>query len=222
MSLAVGHKKSMYQPDHFIETDRAVLNGLMRAHPLGLLVSAGPDGPVADNVPFLLDADRGENGVLRCHVARANPHWRLIAAQPETPVLVVFQGPQAYITPSWYETKRETGKVVPTWNYQAVHAYGPAEFFDDPERLLDAVTRLTNLHEGARAQPWAVDDAPADFVRAQLRGIVGLRIPITRLEGKRKMSQNRPLADRLGVAEGLGASERPSDLAVAAMVPTES
>ncbi len=155
---------------------------------------------------------------LHGHLARANPQWKAAAIGE---AMVLFSGPDAYVTPSWYETKRETGKVVPTWNYQAVHAYGPAEFFDDPERLLDAVTRLTNLHEGTRAQPWAVDDAPPEFVRAQLRGIVGLRIPITRLEGKRKMSQNRPLADRRGVAEGLGTSERASDLAVAAMVPVE-
>jgi transcriptional regulator len=114
-------------------------------------------------------------------------------------------GPDAYVTPSWYATKAETGKVVPTWNYVAVHASGPVEFFDDPERLLDAVRRLTDLHEGGRASPWAVSNAPPEFVRAQLRGIVGLRMPIARLEGKCKMSQNRTAADRAGVAAGLAA-----------------
>jgi len=128
-------------------------------------------------------------------------------------------GPEAYVTPSWYATKQETGKVVPTWNYVAVHAYGPVEFFQDPERLLDVVTRLTRKHEAARAKPWAVSDAPADFIAAQLRGIVGIRIPVVRFEGKRKMSQNRPMADRVGVAAGLAASEHPADRAAAPLIP---
>ena len=123
------------------------------------------------------------------------------------------------MTPSWYATKQETGKVVPTWNYIAVHAYGPVEFFQETERLLDAVTRLTNRHEGARAKPWAVSDAPADFIAAQLRGIVGVRIPVARFEGKRKMSQNRPEADRIGVAKGLAASNDPHDREVAPLIP---
>ena len=127
--------------------------------------------------------------------------------------------PEAYVTPSWYATKQETGKVVPTWNYVAVHAYGPLEFFQEPERLLDAVTRLTQKHEGTRPKPWAVSDAPADFIASQLRGIVGIRIPVSRFEGKRKMSQNRPEADRVGVAAGLAASENPQDRAVARLVP---
>jgi transcriptional regulator len=209
----------MYTPPAFRVDDRAEIHAMMRACRLATLVTATADGLLATPLPLILAEGEGEFGVLHGHLARANPQWQKAAIGE---AMVLFSGPDAYVTPSWYETKRETGKVVPTWNYQAVHAYGPAEFFDDPERLLDAVTRLTNLHEGTRAQRWAVDDAPPEFVRAQLRGIVGLRIPITRLEGKRKMSQNRPLADRLGVAEGLGASERASDLAVAAMVPVES
>jgi transcriptional regulator len=123
------------------------------------------------------------------------------------------------VTPSWYATKHETGKVVPTWNYLAVHAYGPVEFFEDADRLLDIVTRLTDLHERPRVEPWAVTDAPADFIRAQLRGIVGLRMPITRIEGKRKMSQNRSPEDRAGVAAGLAASDLPTDRAVGALLP---
>lgn len=209
----------MYTPPAFRLDDRAEIHAMMRACRLATLVTATAEGLLATPLPLILAPEEGEFGVLHGHLARANPQWKAAAIGE---AMVLFNGPDAYVTPSWYQTKRETGKVVPTWNYQAVHAYGPAEFFDDPERLLDAVTRLTNLHEGTRAQPWAVDDAPPDFVKAQLRGIVGLRIPITRLEGKRKMSQNRPLADRRGVAEGLGASERPSDLAVAAMVPVES
>jgi transcriptional regulator len=208
----------MYTPPAFRVDDRAEIHAMMRACRLATLVTATAEGLLATPLPLILAPEEGEFGVLHGHLARANPQWK---AEAIGEAMVLFNGPDAYVTPSWYETKRETGKVVPTWNYQAVHAYGPAEFFDDPARLLDAVTRLTNLHEGTRAQPWAVDDAPPEFVRAQLRGIVGLRIPITRLEGKRKMSQNRPLADRVGVAEGLAASERPSDLAVAAMVPTE-
>lgn len=132
-------------------------------------------------------------------------------------------GPDAYVTPAWYETKRETGKVVPTWNYVAVHAYGPVEFFEDAERLLAVVTRLTNLYEGPRAkmgaEPWAVSDAPPDFIKSQLRGIVGLRLPITRLDAKRKMSQNRNAQDRAGVVEGLSESTRPSDRIVAELIP---
>ena len=133
--------------------------------------------------------------------------------------MALFMGQDAYVSPSWYSSKREDGKVVPTWNYVAVHAYGPAEFFEDADRLLEVVTRLTDLHERSRAEPWAVADAPEVFVRAQLRGIVGLRIPITRLEGKRKLSQNRSAADRAGVEAGLAASDRASDRALAALIP---
>jgi transcriptional regulator len=154
--------------------------------------------------------------VLYGHVAGANPQWQAV---PIGEALAVFMGPDAYVTPSWYAAKRETGKVVPTWNYIAVHAYGPVEFFQEPQRLLAAVTRLTNIHEHPRAEPWAVSDAPADFIAAQLCGIVGVRIPVTRFEGKRKMSQNRPEADRIRVAAGLAASEDPGDREVAALIP---
>jgi transcriptional regulator len=127
-------------------------------------------------------------------------------------------GPEAYITPSWYATKQEAGKVVPTWNYISVHAYGPVEFFQEAERLLEVVTRLTSIHEKSRETSWAVSDAPADFIGSQLRAIVGVRIPVTRFEGKRKMSQNRPEADRIGVAAGLAASEKPRDREVAPLI----
>jgi transcriptional regulator len=133
--------------------------------------------------------------------------------------MAIFHGPEAYISPSWYATKQETHKVVPTWNYLAVHAYGPVEFFEDADRLLDVVTRLTDLHEQDRSERWRVSDAPIDFIKAQLRGIVGVRMPVTRLDAKRKMSQNRNTADRSGVIEGLSASNRPGDRDVASMVP---
>jgi transcriptional regulator len=133
--------------------------------------------------------------------------------------MAIFAGSDAYIMPSWYPTKQETGKVVPTWNCIAVNAYGPVEFFADTDRLLDVVTRLTDLHEQTHAAPWAVTDAPADFIKAQLRGIVGLRIPITRLAAKRKMSQNRNAADRAGVIKGLAESDRLSDRIASALIP---
>ena len=206
----------MYVPPAFAEDDVAVLHASMRAARLANLVTATAEGLVASPLPLLLDETEGSQGVLYGHLARANPQWR---AAPLSEAMALFMGPDAYVTPSWYATKRETGKVVPTWNYVAVHAYGPVEFFEDAGRLLEVVTRLTNLHEGPRAEPWAVADAPEPFIRAQLRGIVGLRMPITRLEGKRKLSQNRNAADRAGVAAGLAASDRPADHQVATLIP---
>ena len=191
---------------------------MMREARLSTLVTATADGLVATPLPLFLDESEGEFGTLYGHLARANPQWKLA---PAGDALVIFTGPDAYITPSWYASKREHGKVVPTWNYAAVHAYGPAEFFEDEARLRDVVTRLTDLYEQPRTQSWAVTDAPGQFVSAQLRGIVGVRVPVTRIEGKRKMSQNRPEGDRTGVAAGLASSERESDRKVAAMIPTE-
>jgi transcriptional regulator len=206
----------MYTPPAFRDDDRASLDATMRAARLCTLVTATADGLIATPLPILVDETEGTHGVLYGHVARANPQWR---SAPVAEAMAIFMGPDAYITPSWYATKQETGKVVPTWNYVAVHAYGPVEFFADTERLLDIVTRLTNLHESARAEPWTVTDAPVDFVQAQLGGIVGLRMPITRIEGKRKMTQNRSAEDRARVAAGLAGSDRPSDRAVAALIP---
>ena len=206
----------MYVPPAFAVDDVAALHASMRAARLANLVTATAEGLVASPLPLLLDVTEGSQGVLYGHLARANPQWR---AAPLGEAMALFMGPDAYVTPSWYATKRETGKVVPTWNYVAVHAYGPVEFFEDAGRLLEVVTRLTNLHEGPRAEPWAVADAPEPFIRSQLRGIVGLRMPITRLEGKRKLSQNRNAADRAGVAAGLAASNRATDRQVAALIP---
>ena len=202
----------MYVPAAFAETETAKLHEFMRNNSFAVLTSSGEGGLVASHLPLLIDPDAGPNGHLLGHMARANSQWRRVDGD----VMAVFSGPHAYVSPSWYE---EAG-TVPTWNYVAVHAYGPVEFFDDPGRLLEAVRRLTDLHEGARPSPWAVPDAPPDFVQAQLRGIVGLRMPITRLEGKRKMSQNRSAIDRAGVAAGLATSDRASERAAAELIPT--
>lgn len=209
----------MYVPPAFRDNDIESIHATIRIARLANLVTATADGPVATPLPLFLDETEGERGVLYGHMAKANPQWRLA---PVGEALAIFAGPEAYVTPSWYATKQETGKVVPTWNYIAVHAYGPVEFFQEPERLLDAVTRLTNLHEKARAEPWAVSDAPADFIAAQLRGIVGVRIPVTRFEGKRKMSQNRPEADRIRIVAGLAASDKPQDREVAPLIPVQT
>ena len=205
----------MYVPPHFREADRAVLHEQMAGTGLATIVTLGAVGLVASAVPMLLEREEGPEGTLYGHFAKANPQAR--AGVADVDALAIFQGPDAYITPSWYESKREHGKVVPTWNYVAIHAYGPLELFDDADRLLDLVTRLTNRHEGGRAAPWAVADAPADFIRAQLKGIVGFRLPISRLEGKWKMSQNRPAEDRAGVVAGLAADGRED---VAALIPS--
>ena len=207
----------MYTPPAFRDDDKESVRATIRAARLATLVTATAEGPVATPLPLFLDEKEGEHGVIYGQVAKANPQWRV---PPISDGLAIFMGPDAYVTPAWYQTKQETGKVVPTWNYVAVHAYGPIEFFEDADRLLEIVTRLTNLHEGGRASPWSVSDAPPDFVQSQLRGIVGLRMSITRLEGKRKMSQNRNAADRAGVLAGLAASDRPSDREVAPLIPT--
>ncbi|HVL71502.1 MAG TPA: FMN-binding negative transcriptional regulator [Beijerinckiaceae bacterium] len=204
----------MYQPPHFREERLALQHALIRRFPLGLLVSAGPSGPMANPLPFVLDADASPRGTLRGHLARANPQWRELAGE----ALVVFQGADGYVTPSWYATKRETGKVVPTWNYVMVQARGPVRVIEDEGWLREQIEALTRMQEGARTEPWAVDDAPAPFVAAQIRGIVGIEIEIARIEGKWKVSQNRPEADRRGVAAGLRAE--PDGDAMAELVET--
>ena len=181
----------MYQLAAFREDRIEVQHDLMRAHPLAL----------ANPVPFLVYAEDSERGTLRAHLARGNPQWSELAAVEDC--LVVFQGPQDYVTPSWYATKHETGKVVPTWNYVTVHAWGRPRVVDEADWLRRQLDDLTLLREGARAEPWKVDDAPAQYVAAQIKGIIGLEIPIDRIEGKWKVSQNRPEADRAGVVAGL-------------------
>jgi transcriptional regulator len=191
----------MHVPSSFQETRCQFLQDAIRQARLATLVTFGINGLEACHVPVILDVGDETYGTIYGHLARENPQWRRVTV--EVPALVIFQGPDAYITPSWYATTRRTGKVVPTWNYVAVHAYGTIDFFDDPERLLAVVTNLTKLHESQRAEPWAVPDAPKEYIRSQLNGIVGFRLPIARLEGNWKLSQNRSAEDRSGVIDGL-------------------
>jgi transcriptional regulator len=206
----------MYIPPAFRLDDVTNIHQAMREARSATLVTATGEGLVGTALPMVLDESEGQNGTLYAHVARANSLWKLV---PTCEAMAIFAGPEAYVTPSWYATKQETHKVVPTWNYVTVHAYGSVEFFDDTDRLLDVVTRLTDLHEQTRSERWAVTDAPTDYIKSQLRGIIGLRMPITRLDGKRKMSQNRNAADRAGVIEGLSRSDRPEDRKVASLIP---
>ncbi len=185
----------------------------MLAAPFANLVTLGVEGLDATPLPLMLDASDGAQGSLIGHIARANPQWRTTDCRHEA--LAIFSGPDSYITPSYYETKRLTGKVVPTWNYVTIHARGRISFFQEPEALLDLVRRLTERHEGERAAPWAVSDAPAEFIQSQLRAIVGVRLEITALTGKWKMSQNRSPADRAGVVAGLRMDGGPVAEAVA-------
>jgi transcriptional regulator len=191
----------MYQPQHFREDDPAIQHALIRAHPLGLLVTKGPAGLEANLIPFVLDASAGERGVLKGHLARPNLQWRDF--DPAVGALVVFQGAEAYITPSWYAAKAETGKVVPTWNYAVVQVHGRIRAVDDRGWLRVQIEALTRLQEEHREQQWHVADAPPQFVDAQLGGIVGVEIEIARIEGKWKVSQNRPANDRPGIVAGL-------------------
>ncbi|WP_333825381.1 FMN-binding negative transcriptional regulator [Pinisolibacter sp.] len=204
----------MYRPPAFAEDDPAALAAILAETRLATLIAVVDGAPVADHVPVLFDPGRGRHGTLSGHLARANR--QAAPAADGRPVLVAVLGPEAYVSPSFYPTKRDTGRVVPTWNYVAVHAHGRIRLFDDAGRLLALVTALTDRHEAGRTDRWKVSDAPEDFVRAQLRGIVGFEIEIERLEGKRKLSQNRTAEDRAGVVTGLAASEDPRDLAVAA------
>ena len=191
----------MYQPPHFREDRLDVQHRLIFSHSLGLLISAGPGGLQANYVPFLIDAAGSERGTLRAHLARANPQLKELESVTEC--MVVFQGPQQYISPSLYPTKQETGKVVPTWNYITVHAWGRPQVIEDAAWVRNQVEDLTRHKEEPRAAPWHVSDAPEPFVAAQLKGIVGLEIPIARIEGKWKVSQNRPAVDQAGVVAGL-------------------
>jgi transcriptional regulator len=206
----------MYQPSHHREDRLDVQQALIRAFPLGALVTSGAGGLVANHIPFLLDPAASKLGTLKAHLARANPQWREFDEAHEA--LVIFHGAESYITPSWYETKRATGKVVPTWNYAVVHAYGPIRIIDDETWLREHVAELTSTHEQARAAPWQVSDAPEPFVAAMLRGIIGFEIEIARIEGKWKVSQNRPEADRRGVVDGLRAAADDSSSQMAALV----
>lgn len=191
----------MYCPAHFAESRPEELHALMREHPLATLVTMGDHGLNADQIPLLLDTAADGTPVLRGHVARANPMWQTL--HPEIEALAVFRGPEAYITPSWYPTKREHGKAVPTWNYAVVHARGPLRIIHDADWLRRQVDALTQMQESTFAEPWAVSDAPADYVEKLLAGIVGIELTVTALKGKWKASQNQPEGNRSGVIAGL-------------------
>ena len=201
----------MYVPANFREDRVEVLHETIRRIALGSLVTLGADGLMASHAPVLVEAEPAPYGRLLGHIARANPQWK--TAQPEAGALAIFTGAESYISPGWYPTKRESGKVVPTWNYVAIHATGRLRFFDDAEALRGIVTRLTETHEAGRADPWKVTDAPADYIDAMLKAIVGFELIIDKLEGKWKMSQNRPAQDRAGVVEGLTREGRSAEVA---------
>lgn len=204
----------MYCPAAFRQDDLPTLHAQIHASGLAIVTSSGAQGLQASHLPLLLEPGEGEFGTLYGHFARANGHWRDLAVGAEA--LVVFSGADAYVHPGWYAAKAEHGKVVPTWNYIAVHAWGQAEVFDEPERLLELVSRLSERHEQGRPQPWAVSDAPREYIDSMLCAIVGFALPIRRLEGKWKLSQNRSSNDQAGVRTGLATSNNPRDHELAA------
>jgi transcriptional regulator len=191
----------MYQPPHFREQRVDVLNALITAHPFATLVTVDPQGLDANHIPFVLHPDEGPHGTLRGHVSRANPVWKNI--DPATDALAIFQGPDAYITPSWYPSKKVDGKVVPTWTYATVHAHGPLQVIDDKAALRQHLDCLVASQEQDRPVPWYASDAPADYIANHMKGIVGIEMPIARLEGKWKVNQSKPEQDRIGAARGL-------------------
>ena len=204
----------MYQPKHFQETRPEVMHAFIRRQPLGTLVVATGGGLEVNHLPFLVDAGAGPFGVLEGHLARANPLWQRGAGE----AVAIFTGPEHYITPSWYPTKQESGKAVPTWNYVVVHAHGPLRFIEDPLWLRGHLERLVTTHEAGRSHPWQVSDAPADYVDKLLQQIVGIQLPVARLEGKWKLGQNRSDADRAGVVAGLMAEGQPDAAALAHLI----
>jgi transcriptional regulator len=206
----------MYQPEPFRLTDPATIHALVRAHPLAQVVTHGPGGLMANLVPMRLHVGADGSALLRAHFARPNAQWREIAAGAD--LLLSFQGVQRYITPAWYETKKPTGKVVPTWNYVTVQARGPARIIEEAGWLHAHLVSLTEVHEGARAEPWAVEDAPEAYIAALMRGIVGFEMRVEAWDAKMKVSQNRPEADRRGVFEGLAASGEASAGEMAALL----
>ena len=206
----------MYEPTLHREGDLARQHALINARPLGLLISHGPQGLLANAVPFRLESAASKYGTLQAHVARANPQWRDLAVSRDA--LVVFQGVDHYVSPSWYATKQETHKVVPTWNYVMVQVRGPVRVIEDDAWLERQIAALTARQEATLPVPWAVSDAPPDFIALQRRAIVGIEIEISDIRGKWKTSQNRNAADRAGVVQGLGAEGDEEALAMAAIV----
>jgi len=209
----------MYQPDHFRVEDVPQMHTLMRARPFAVLVSGGSTGLYASHLPTVLKDD-GPFGVIECHLARPNAHWREVAEAKEA--LMIFQGPQSYITPNWYPSKALHGKVVPTWNFAVVHAYGRPEMMKEADWLLRHVSELTAQHESNEAKPWSLSDAPDTYTQVMLRGIVGFRFAVTRLEGKWKMSQNRDIQDQVGVVKGLRNRGDGDDLEIAKIISRQT
>jgi transcriptional regulator len=206
----------MYLPRMFREERIEVLHAAMLEIGAAAIVGHGPEGLVATHVPIELDPEPAPWGTIRCHFARPNPHAQTIADGRE--LLLIFQGPQGYVTPNWYPSKRETGKVVPTWNYTAIHAYGRATVFEDVARLRAHLGALTDRFEASSAVPWKIDDAPADYIDGMCRAIIGFEFRLSRIEGKWKMSQNKAPHDRLGVIAGLRAQDSDNSCALAEMV----
>jgi len=206
----------MYLPKAHEETRLSVLHELIRSHPLGTWVSLSGAALNVDHIPFVLDADIGEFGTLSGHVARANPVW--MEAVSDLPNAIIFRGPQTYISPSWYPSKLDHGKAVPTWNYAVVTVHGQPEFIEDRDWLYDHLALLTDVHEASQALPWKISDAPEEFTSKLLAAIVGVRIPIQRIEGKWKTNQNRAQPDKLGVMAGLLARGDDEAVAMASLV----
>lgn len=206
----------MYVPEHFRETRLEVLQAFIERHPLATLVAMTADGLTANHIPMLSQLSPGAGGLLRGHIARGNSLWRRL--EPRAAVLAIFTGADSYVSPAWYPSKQEHGKVVPTWNYGAVHIGGHIRFIEDASWLRELVGSLTRVHEARRTQPWSVGDAPADYIEAMLRAIVGFEIEISSIAGKIKGSQNRPVADRTAVREALLEAGRRAD-EIAELVP---
>lgn len=206
----------MYIPRANEENRISVMQALIVSQPLGTLVTLGASGLFASHIPMVLEDDGSQFGVLKGHISRANTQWRDFV--PTVDALAIFAGHQHYISPNWYPGKKEHGKEVPTWNYAVVHAYGPLEVIDDEQWLLTFLHRLTDIHEAGSPVPWNVSDAPADFIKSLLHGIIGLELPIQRLEGKWKVSQNRTETERKGVIEGLSKLNTPESLAMKSLV----
>jgi transcriptional regulator len=202
----------MYIPSHFAESDRRVLHDLIRTHSFGLLVTTVEDDLLASHLPFLLDPEAGENGTLIAHMARANPHWRGFAHRGDS--LAVFQGPHAYVSPTWYGP----GRYVPTWNYAVVHAYGRPRVIEDAAAVRAVLERLVTTHETSQASPWRLDAQEPAYIDRMMGGIVAFEIPIERLDGKFKLSQDKPAAARAGVIAALGESAHPDEVATSALM----
>jgi len=209
----------MYVPDLFKMTEQSDVLALMKANPFAALISHDAEGLNATHLPTVARQD-GEGLVVECHIARANPHWKRLAANPGADAMMIFSGPEAYIRPGWYPSKAEGGKVVPTWNYAIVHAYGRAEIIEDGAWLLRHVTELSAQQESPYELPWKTGDAPEQYLAAMVRGIVGVRVSVSRVDAKAKMGQNRETRDRLGAADGLAARAQRFDLAVSDIMRT--